>query len=343
MATHRRRGERRRPLAPLVASDLTGCRDDGERRGCDTVRVKQDKPGDHASSPGQPGETVTTPHADEVVTLADGRLMAWAEWGDPRGSPIVFLHPCPGSRMLCPDQAATAAAGVRLITVDRPGYGRSDPVPEPTVAGFAHDLERLLDHLWLGQIRVIGWSWGGQYAAACAAFLAERVNAVALVATPAPDTQLPWLTPPFRAAAELANRDPNRAIAAADVLGAPLAAAPEPAGDGWVGPSDTAYQVPPEVNRALSAMWEEAFRAGALGLAADVVAGSKPWGFTPSQVRSRAALFYGVDDPLIDLSHGRWWARALPRAELIVLRGRGHLIPFEAWADILRAVAEPPK
>src|SRR5215469_10399612 len=82
---------------------------------------------------------VTSPYADEVLALADGRKLAWAEWGDPRGSPLVFLHPCPGSRMLCPDQAATEAAGVRLITVDRPGYGRSDPVAEPTVPGFADD------------------------------------------------------------------------------------------------------------------------------------------------------------------------------------------------------------
>ena len=46
---------------------------------------------------------MTTPIADEVVRLADGRLLAWAEWGDPRGSPVVFLHCSPGSRILCPD------------------------------------------------------------------------------------------------------------------------------------------------------------------------------------------------------------------------------------------------
>lgn len=286
---------------------------------------------------------MTTPHADEVLALADGRLLAWAEWGDPRGSPLVFLHPCPGSRMLCPDPAATAAAGVRLITVDRPGYGRSDRVAEPTLAGFAHDLERLLDHLWLGQIRVVGWSWGGQYAAACAALLAERVSAIALLATPAPDHQVPWLAPPFRAVAELANRDPNRALAAADVLFASLAAAPEQAGFGWVGPSDYATPAQLEVSRALAAMWAEAFRAGAQGLAADLVAGSRPWGFATSQVRSRAALFYSDHDPVIDPMHGRWWARLLPRAELIVRRGSGPLVAFDAWADVLRAVAEEPR
>ena len=269
---------------------------------------------------------MTTPHADEVLALADGRLLAWAEWGDPRGSPLVFLHPCPGSRMLCPDPTATAAAGVRLITVDRPGYGRSETVAEPTLAGFAQDLERLLDHLWLGQIRVVGWSWGGRYAAACAALLAERVSAIALLATPAPYHQLPWLTP-----------------ADAATIGAPVAAAPLAAGPGWDGHFDNTAQVRPAVSRALATMWEEAFRPGTHGLAADLVAGSRPWGFVTSQVRCPATLFYGKDDPVVDPSHGWWWAGELPNAELIVRRGNGHSVVFDAWDDILSAVAVTPK
>jgi pimeloyl-ACP methyl ester carboxylesterase len=285
---------------------------------------------------------VTSPHADEVLALADGRQLAWSEWGDPRGSPVVFLHPCPGSRLLCPDPGATAAAGVRLITVDRPGYGRSDPVAEPTLAGFAFDLERLLDHLWLGQVRVVGWSCGGQYAAACAAVLGERVSAVALVATPAPDHQLRWLTPSFREVARLAKDDPARALAAAAVLGAPLAADPEQAGDGWIGPFAMSVRLPPEVRRALGAMWAEAFYAGAAGLAADVVAGSRPWGFPRAAIRAGAALFYGNDDPVVDSAHGQWWARALPWAEVTVRPRTGYLVPFVAWDEILAATAETP-
>jgi pimeloyl-ACP methyl ester carboxylesterase len=243
---------------------------------------------------------LVTPHADEVLVLADGRHLAWAEWGDPRGSPLVLFHPWPGSRLLCPDPAATTAAGIRLITVDRPGYGRSDPVADPTLAGFADDLDRLLDHLWLGQVPVVGWSAGGQYAAACGAVMADRVSAVALVATPAPDEHLDWLTPPFREVAELANQDPRRALEAANRLGA------------------------------------------APGQASDVVAWSRPWGFAPSQVRARATLFYDADDPVIGRAHGRWWANALPRAELKMGPRRGTSESFVAWSEILRSLADPP-
>ncbi len=268
---------------------------------------------------------MTYPYADEVLALADGRRLAWAEWGDPRGSPVVFLHPCPGSRMLCPDPALTTAAGVRLITVDRPGYGGSDPVAVPTLGGFAHDLERLLDHLWLGQIRLVGWACGGQYAAACAAVLAERVSGLVLAATPVPGDRFRWLTPPVRNVADTAP-------------GA-RAARLQQAGDDWVSLVDDRISLRLEVTQALAAMWAEALSAGTNGWAADEVAGSHPWGFSASGVRARVTLFYGADDPVVDLRHGRWWARALPGATLVVRPASGHLVVLAAWADILRTVA----
>ncbi len=86
-------------------------------------------------------------------------------------------------------------------------------------------------------------------------------------------------------------------------------------------------------------MWAEALSAGTNGWAADEVAGSHPWGFSASGVRARVTLFYGADDPVVDLRHGRWWARALPGATLVVRPASGHLVVLAAWADILRTVA----
>jgi pimeloyl-ACP methyl ester carboxylesterase len=280
---------------------------------------------------------VTVPMADEVMRLADGRLLAWAEWGDPRGSPVVFLHCSPGSRILCPDPAATAAAGVRLITIDRPGYGRSEPAANPTLTGFAEDVRRLVDHLWLGQVPMVGWSGGGQYAAACAAVLGERVKALALLATPAPDDEIRWLSGPFRDLAELARTEPERALRVATESGATVTAA-EHVGDSWDSAADREIRSRGGTEDALQAMWREAFRAGPHGMAADVVAEARPWGFACSDLRARVALFYGEDDPTVGPEHGRWWSRRLPRGHLAVVPGCGHLVPFVAWDDILLAV-----
>jgi pimeloyl-ACP methyl ester carboxylesterase len=278
------------------------------------------------------------PAADEALRLEDGRLLAWAEWGDPQGAPVLFLHCSPGSRAFCPDDAATARAGVRLITIDRPGYGGSDVVSHPTLLGFANDVGRLVDHLWLGRISVVGWSGGGQYAAACAALLRERVDTLVLAGTPAPDEHVPWLPDAARALAQRAKSDPAGALDAARHLGAAFIDEPERAGDGWNSPSDIDIRNRPGVNEALVSMWREAFRTGADGLGADLVARSTTWDFEPADVSARPHLFYGEDERVVGLAHGHWWATAMPNAALSVVRHGGHLVPLVAWRDILRVV-----
>ena len=80
-----------------------------------------------------------TPRADRTIHLQDGRQLAYAG-GDLAGRPVVLLHGTPGSRLICLDEDATEAARVRLLTMDRPGYGLSDPRAGRTVMGWVDDL-----------------------------------------------------------------------------------------------------------------------------------------------------------------------------------------------------------
>lgn len=107
------------------------------------------------------------------TVLPDGRTLALAGYGDPAGPPVALLPCAPGSRLLDPDPAATAAAGVRLLGVDRPGYGASDPLPPgavPTAGGLADDVAARTA-LGAGPGGVIGWSGGARVALAPAARL----------------------------------------------------------------------------------------------------------------------------------------------------------------------------
>jgi pimeloyl-ACP methyl ester carboxylesterase len=119
--------------------------------------------------------------------LADGRVLGYLEAGDSAGFPVFYLHGGPGSRLevLIYDQLAQGH-NLRLIGVDRPGYGLSNPQPGRTYRDFASDLESLADHLGFGAFSVIGWSSGGPYAAAVAHFLPQRVYAAGLVASEGP-------------------------------------------------------------------------------------------------------------------------------------------------------------
>jgi pimeloyl-ACP methyl ester carboxylesterase len=106
----------------------------------------------------------TTPTSDHILTRADGRRVAWAEWGDPEGQPVLLVHRNPGSRLLDPDSTATAPAGARLITIDRPGYGRTDTDAEPTRAAVASDLAAVVGEIGVDEVALIGWSGGGMSA-----------------------------------------------------------------------------------------------------------------------------------------------------------------------------------
>lgn len=61
----------------------------------------------------------------DTVESADGRTLAYEEVGDQAGVPLFMLHGTPGSRLSGrhPDPSRVEAAGLRIISYDRPGYG----------------------------------------------------------------------------------------------------------------------------------------------------------------------------------------------------------------------------
>ena len=63
---------------------------------------------------------------------------------------VVFCHSAPGAGIFDPDPVETRARNVRLLSVDRPGYGGSQLLAAgswATVASAADDLATVLDSL----------------------------------------------------------------------------------------------------------------------------------------------------------------------------------------------------
>ncbi|MCX4472919.1 Pimeloyl-[acyl-carrier protein] methyl ester esterase [Micromonospora sp. MW-13] len=287
----------------------------------------------------------------EIITLRDGRRAMVHRLGAEAGRRVVvFCHPAPGAGAFDPDPAATRAAGVTLLALDRPGYGRSDPATGwADVPSAADDLAELLDQRGLGPVPVVGWSAGGRVALALAARRPELVRRLAVLATPAPDEEVPWVDPGQREQlaalrgqpveqvrdrldAELAGlvpADPQDPQALRTLLGA--------------GPADEAALATPGAARQFADLLATAFAQGARGLV-DEIAGYvlRPWGFTPDQVRAATLLLYGADDALAGPEHGRWWRDALPDARLEVVPDAGHLLVVPSWARVLDYLVGPP-
>jgi pimeloyl-ACP methyl ester carboxylesterase len=262
----------------------------------------------------------------------------------PAAAPVVLLcHSAPGSGLFDPDPAATAVAGVRLISVDRPGYGGSAPVKDgfATIGLAADDAAAVLaDLLPAGATAgVAGWSAGGRVALALAARNPELVGRVGVIAAPAPDEEVPWYGDENRAMVDaLRGLPPAEAVAQLTAMFEGLLAG---AGDeallGLAGVADADADVlTAPVRERLRAMLSAATAQGVTGMVADLAGYTLgDWGFRPSQVAADVLLAYGADDERVPPAHGEWYRDRLPSAQLQLWPGVGHLVVVPAWGRVL--------
>ena len=118
------------------------------------------------------------------VTLSDGRRLAYEIRGNPSSQYTAFyIHGTPSCRVefLGFNQGILDELGIRLIGVDKPGYGQSDPHYGRSLKSFVLDLEELADHLQLQRFLLIGVSGGGPYSWATAKYAPHRVKGVLIL------------------------------------------------------------------------------------------------------------------------------------------------------------------
>jgi pimeloyl-ACP methyl ester carboxylesterase len=274
---------------------------------------------------------MTTREAD--LQLADGRVLRILDTGPADGPAVVVCHGTPASRLLHDSWLDAAAdAGLRLVCYDRPGYGRSSPQPERTIADTASDVGVLADQLGVDRFAVWGSSGGGAHALACAALLADRVVAAAVVTSFAPYAAagLDW----FAGMAEGATVNPRLALAGREVLEPAAAQFVEAVKaidasqliavfDPMLSPSDRAV-FDPKLAAAVLVDWREGLAPGGEGFVEDYLAIMAPWGVDLGGVQVPVTLWWGEQDRVIPAAHGRWLAGAIPGAELRLFPEDGH-------------------
>src|SRR5262245_31790444 len=99
---------------------------------------------------------------------ADGLRIAYYEWGEGSGVPVVLQHGFSASALSNWEQtgvvAALVEAGRRVIAVDARGHGASDKPYDPAFYGeqkMADDISALLTLLGAEQLDLAGYSMGG--------------------------------------------------------------------------------------------------------------------------------------------------------------------------------------
>lgn len=285
---------------------------------------------------------------ETLIAVRKGRPVAVHELASGNTRTIVLCHAAPGAGTFDPDPGATAARGVRLLAPDRPGYGGSAPVATgewASVESAAEDVADVLRERGIDRVSVAGWSAGGRVALALAARRPDLVDRVAVIATPAPDDEVPWIPPEQRSGVEaLRGKSPDEVHAALSAMMGGLVPADPSAPDalGLVGdsPADEAVLDRDGVRDRLATMLGEAFAQGPTGMVGDIAGYSlQPWGFQPTQVLQKTLLIYGAADPQLGSKHGRWWQRHLPDARLEMVPDAGHLVIVAMWKRVLSFLA----
>ncbi|WP_439026560.1 alpha/beta fold hydrolase [Haloarchaeobius sp. DT45] len=113
----------------------------------------------------------------------DGRRIHYRRAGV-EGPPVVLLHgggvdDAELSWKLTIDTLADA--GHQVYALDWPGYGESDPHPEPSITSYVDVLDGFLDALALDTVSLAGISMGGAAALGYTLEHADRVDRLALV------------------------------------------------------------------------------------------------------------------------------------------------------------------
>lgn len=253
---------------------------------------------------------------------------------------LVFHHGTPSDATVWKSWLEYAASsGTRALAYSRAGYGQSARRVDRSVASVTDDLKEVLDSKGIGHFVGIGWSGGGPHA--LAGTLDRRCRGAIILAGVAqygaPDLDFldgmgPENHDEFGAALKgegvLARWMEQNAIGLQTISGDQL----REAFGGLVGPADKevlhgAYA------EDLAGVMRRALSLGFAGWIDDDLAFVKDWGFRLGEIAVPVRIWQGDQDLMVPLSHARWLAKEVPKAELSFVPGQGHISLVVSYRD----------
>jgi pimeloyl-ACP methyl ester carboxylesterase len=284
------------------------------------------------------------------VATRDGRTLAYLEVGDRQGPLVLHNHGGPSSRFEARLLADAASKNrLRLICVDRPGMGQSSPQKARTYEGWADDLVTIADALGHQEFGVTGWSEGGPWALAAAAYIDPvRLRHVTSIA--------PGSYGAF------GDNWAAKYLSKIDALGGSLALRFKPgfrlmyAALGitakhfresfikqvrnGVNDYDRQILLRPEIATAFGDSCAECFAHGSDGLVRDAELLYRSWAFDVTQIERPVHMWQGLDDRLVPDPINKTVADRMPGAVWHPVEGAGHFVAVGAGGDIFRITAE---
>lgn len=275
----------------------------------------------------------------QVVSLPDGRKLGYCTVG--KGQPVLYFHGTASSRLevLLLEEMADVA-GLRIVGVDRPGYGLSSYHKRRSLRDFNADITFLADTLGFERFGVLGWSGGGAFALAYLAEHPQRVTKAVLADAPALpfDVSMAHDFPfskyvmkiPF--AGNIAIGQLRRTVLKAngDVDAFLASKQAKQILRGYTS-SDLQLFSDPEWARLMYKSMAEAFRqnTGVKAVVEEHMLFLKPWSFSTDRIpEGRLAIWHGEDDKTIPVRNGYLLSQLVKGSKLEVFSGKGHCAMF---------------
>jgi len=280
------------------------------------------------------------------ITL-HGRTIAYSDSGPRSGIPVLLCHGLPGAHIQVPSHAVLHQHGVRMIIIDRPGFGFSDPQPNRTIDGWRHDALAVLDHLGIERVTLLPFSAGTPYALAVASKHPERVSRLHVVSgmglTTRVDTaQMSWFNRMQHSFGH--TMPPVITNTVASISNVVIGKGPKAGRFGiWLmrktfTPTENVYAKAPE-GQNFRDMLSESFRQGYHSYLQDLGLITVDWGVDVSPITHPITCWYGDADQITPPSAGEKIRQYLPQTTMRVFPGVGHLLIFMYWDELIAHLA----
>ena len=271
-------------------------------------------------------------HENQLAVLDDGLQLSYAEHGDPEGAPVMFFHGWPSCRFQgwLLDEAGREL-GLRIVSPDRPGIGKSTYLPDRKLRDWPPLASRFADYLGWDTFSVFAISGGGPYVIACAHEIPDRLEKAGIIAGAPPVRELPdksKLALPYRLLIR-ANGGPNWLMKSAlnvmhwtarwNSKSKMLRAC-----ERFVPKSDREAIAVPQQRERLYLTYQRAFDQGCDQVRTDGQIYLSEWGFKLADVSHPIDWWHGTKDRSLRVETARWVAAQMPNCELRCLDGDGH-------------------
>ncbi|WP_182481137.1 alpha/beta fold hydrolase [Nocardioides immobilis] len=253
-------------------------------------------------------------HLNEVTV--DGRRLTYVDYGD--GPPVLMVHGMAGSWETWLANIPALGERHRVIAVDLPGFGGSEPLPtEDSFGSYVSSLRALLDELAIPSVAIVGHSLGGLVALSFAAQEPDRTRCVILVSgggVELSSIRLRAIQIVFRCLAAVLAVPGAHRLLTTRVIGRLVMSPAVHAGRG----------VPPDLLRRMvpqrvSPGFMDAVRRGSEQLTV----------LDLRLVTAPVLLVWGRHDRILPVAAGEKLDRSLLQSRLVVVEGAGHCAMFE--------------